>query len=238
MPVESSKINNLCIIPARGGSKGIKDKNLKVCGDKMLIEWVINAAKSSDLISEIFVSTDSIRISEEALNLGVNALPLRPKSLGGDVINVLDVIQYTVKKLEKNMNIIFENVVLIQPSSPFVTKSHIDDSILKIINENFDTVISAVKAEANHPSYMFTMENNKLNWLEKSYSQRRQILSSVYLRVGNVYTFKRANLFKKVPSIYGDRVGFIEVEALRSITIDAPLDLVIADNIAGILEKI
>lgn len=237
MVLESINNKTLCIIPARGGSKGIKDKNLQLCGTKTLLEWAILAAKSSELIDDIFCSTDSEDIAKEAMRLGVASLPKRPQNLASDTAKVLDVIKYTVDFLETTKETLFDNIVLIQPSSPFVTKDHIDGSLRKLTTEKLDTVISAVKVEANHPSYMFSFEDNKIIWFEEGHSSRRQDLKSFYLRVGNFYTFKRSNLMNDDPSIYGEKVGFVEVENLTSITIDTPFDLNIARSIAKLLEE-
>lgn len=227
---------NLCIIPAREGSKGIKNKNLKFCNDKMLIEWVIEAALSSKLLDQIFCSTDSKPIANIAEKKGIDTYPLRPKRLAEDKTSIFDVIDYTLKILEKKNDTTFDNVILIQPSSPFVTYNHIDDSINKLCYENYDTIISAVRAGANHPGYMFFSKNDTVEWVEKNYFSRRQDLPEVYLRVGNVYSFKRENIKENVSSFYGNKIGFIEIEKLRSITIDEPADLIIANSIANYLK--
>ena len=236
--LESINHKNLCIIPARGGSKGIKGKNLQLCGTKTLLEWAIQAAKSSELIDDIFCSTDSEDIAKEAIRLGVTSLPQRPENLASDTAKVLDVIRYTVNLLEATNKIQYDNIVLIQPSSPFVTKDHIDDSLRKLTTEKLDTVISAVRVEANHPSYMFSIENDEIIWLDEGQSSRRQELKPLYLRVGNFYTFKRSNIMNDAPSIYGKKVGFLEVENLTSITIDTPFDLKLARLITKLSEEI
>ena len=129
----------LCIIAARGGSKGIFEKNLQYVGSKPLIDWVCDVALTSFSSSCIFLSTDCEKIAAHGKQKGINCNPLRPPQLATDKAKVVDVIDYTVELLEDKYNKQFVNVVLLQPTSPFVTSKQIRDS-LKLLKDGSFTI--------------------------------------------------------------------------------------------------
>lgn len=218
----------LMIVPARKGSKGIPGKNLKKIAGKSLIQWIAEAASASKWITYQHCSTDCIEIAKEARNCGLNCTPLRNNDLAQDDSKVLDVIKSCVTDIEKLTQRSFDAVILLQCTSPFVSTDNIDDALSNLYEGTFDTVISAVEAESNHPNFMFQSPDGKsVDWTtpNREYlAARRQDLDQYYLRVGNLYAFKKDNL-ARYNSIYGRKVGFIKVEKSRSVTIDTPLDL-------------
>jgi len=115
----------LGIIPARGNSKGIKNKNLKLINGKPLIYYTINRAKKSKLISDLIGSTDSKKIEKYFINFGVKVPFNRPNKLAGDRSNIIDTLIYSVEKMELIKNIKYDYVCLLQPTSPLRKKNEI-----------------------------------------------------------------------------------------------------------------
>ena len=129
----------LGLIPARSGSKRIKNKNIYELNGKPLIQYTIEAAKNSKLLDDVIVSTDSKRIAEIANNFNINDPFLRPKKLSGDKIEMIEVIKHVVKKKKfKKINLI----MLLQPTSPLRTNIDIDKSIKLFSLKRADTLVS------------------------------------------------------------------------------------------------
>ena len=110
-------MNNLAIIPARSGSKGLKDKNIKLLNGKPLIAYSIEAAKKSEIYSHILVSTDSERYGEIAIQYGAEVPFYRSEENASDVASSWDVVKEALKKYQE-MGIVFDTFTLLQPTSP------------------------------------------------------------------------------------------------------------------------
>ena len=150
----------LAIIPARGGSKSIPNKNImSICG-KPLIAYTIEAAKQSKYIDEIIVSTDSDIIKMVAQQYGAKVPFLRPKELSNDTAKSIDVVMHVIDFYKEN-NISFDYVILLQPTSPLRTFKHLDDAIEKLIESNSTSLVSVCEADEN-PVLMRSIENEKL----------------------------------------------------------------------------
>ena len=136
----------LAIIPARRGSKRLPGKNIKILGDKPLIAWTIEAAKNSQYIDHIIVSTDSDKIAKVAKNWGV-AVPFeRPSYLSTDEASSEDVIVHTLNWIEENEGILFDYFILLQPTSPLRQTKDIDQALELMEKKNASSVVSVVKA--------------------------------------------------------------------------------------------
>ncbi len=221
----------LGLIPARGGSKGIPNKNLTILAGKPLVGWVCEAAKDSKLLDEIIISSDSDKIISLAELHGVSAPFKRPADLAQDKTLVIDVINHAVDFLKVHENKEFDYVCLLQPTSPQVTSNDIDIIIQKAIDEDADTVFFGYTSPQKHPSLMFTKhENDGVDWFLDNINRmsRRQDLSKIYFRSGLAYVFKTEMLTIQ-KKIYGDKMFSVEVEEERALSIDTPFDLKLAE---------
>jgi CMP-N-acetylneuraminic acid synthetase len=143
--INNSKL--LAIIPARGGSKRLPNKNILELSGKPLIVWTIDAAKRSKYIDRIVVSTDDGDIAETAINAGVDVPFIRPTHLAEDQTSTYEVVAHTLTQL-RNYGDQFQYLLLLQPTSPLRTTEHIDGATDLLISKNADAVISVT--EANH----------------------------------------------------------------------------------------
>ena len=129
----------LSIIPARGGSKGIPNKNLIKLNKKPLLFYTVSASKNSKLVNRTVVSTDSKKIMNFAKKLGVEVV-VRPKKLATDYAKVESVISHVLQRLEKNENYIPNTVVLLSNTSPLRTSQHLDKAFKLFLTKDFNSV--------------------------------------------------------------------------------------------------
>ena len=144
MGIEINK-NILAIIPARGGSKSIPNKNIKKLGNKPLITYPIELAKSIKVINKIVVSTDSEEIAKVARQYGAEVPFIRPAELAKDETPTLPVLQHCVKFLEGNENYKADLILLLYPTCPFLKKETVIETINLLKDKNCNSVISVEK---------------------------------------------------------------------------------------------
>jgi CMP-N,N'-diacetyllegionaminic acid synthase len=149
----------LGVIPARGGSKGIRKKNIvDICG-KPLIAYSIDAASRSQTLSTFIVSTDSDEIADVAIRYGALAPFRRPSGISNDIASSFDVIMHALAFMEAESNVIYDAVMLLQPTTPMLTAATIDAAILQLSNCDCDSVVSVVDVGANHPYRMYELDD-------------------------------------------------------------------------------
>ncbi len=238
----------LAVIPARGGSKGIPRKNIKLLGGKPLIAWSIEVAKHCPLIDRVIVSTDDKEIANVAREYGAEVPFVRPEELAEDLTPTLPVIVHTVKWLEENEKYYCDSVILLAPTFPFRTQEHIKESIELLQNGGADSVISVVEVTGQYsPYWQFTVDKKgKLELFTgdgdiKKVIPSRQELPTTYIRNSALYVFKKDFLFKNPPSIYGDDVAPYIMDKKYTLDIDTEEDWQMAEsflkNIIGSHER-
>lgn len=213
----------LGLIPARGGSKGIPGKNIKMLGDLPLIAHTCRAAFES-CVDRVVVSTDCVRIAEVARRYDVEVPFIRPALLAADDTPTLEVIKHTLTHLADAGQELPELVVLLQPTSPFRIASDIDECVRKLQDSNADSIVTICETPQHfNAHWQFHVEEDGLRIttgepLENIVS-RRQLLPPTYIRNGAVYCF-RVSAFLHSNSIYGARcLGHVMPQS-RSINLD------------------
>lgn len=221
----------LGLLPARGGSKGIPGKNLRLLLGKPLISWAATALKNSQIPVRKICSTDDIEIAKVAEACGLETPWLRPTELASDTALVVDVIAHALRSLDANGDKPYTHVALVQATSPTVTADDIDAAIKLAIDGNADTVITGYSAGQRHPSTMYSIgKDGQVQWLldESQRMDRRQDLSSIFIRTGLVYAI-RTELVLEKRTIYGDRILSLTLPEEQSITIDEEPDFRLAE---------
>ena len=218
----------ICIIPARKGSKGIKNKNLKKIKNKPLVQYSIDSAKKISNLAEICVSTDSTLIRKIALKNKIKFYGLRPAKLSGDYTETKDVVKYELLKYEKIYKRKFKYILLLQPTTP-IRNVNLLRKIIRLIknDKKIDSVISVKDVGGNHPLRMKIFKSGLL----KNYSGKkkedmrpRQKLPKVFIRSGSFYLISRSS-FIKYKSLVGKNCYGIILRGLESTNIDNILDL-------------
>jgi CMP-N-acetylneuraminic acid synthetase len=219
----------LTIIPARCGSKGIKDKNIIDLCSKPLIAYSIEQAielKKNSLIDTIIVSTDCDKIADISKKLGAEVPFLRPDELALDRSKSIDFMIHAINYYE-NMDIYFDAILLLQPTSPLRSFNILKNAIEVFITEDKESLISVYKEEYINDLVMYkNSSKTMLEPLNKLHNKgvRRQDHGSVYIRNGAIYLTK-IQYIKKNKQIISDNPLFVEMEKLNSINIDTKEDL-------------
>jgi CMP-N,N'-diacetyllegionaminic acid synthase len=215
----------LALIPARSGSKGIPDKNIRTIGGSTLIARAARAASASGVISRTVLSTDSERIAEEGKRAGVEVPFLRPSSLAQDDTPMLPVIEHAVEFLE-HQGWRPDIIVLLQPTSPLRRPEHIRQAVERLRESQADSVVTVVEVPRHHsPDYVMRIDEGRLVPFlpEGERVARRQDARPAYVRDGTAYVFWRRTL-AETRSIYGRRCAPLAVPADESLTLDTPAD--------------
>jgi N-acylneuraminate cytidylyltransferase len=214
--------NILAIIPARGGSKGLPGKNIIDLGGEPLINWTIQAAKESKYISEIFVSTDDLKIKDVVERSGIKINRLRSKILSEDDTLSIDVV-LDILTFPEFANV--EYVCMLQPTSPLRNSLHIDEAFDKFFNLNASCCVSVCENEFS-PFWSFELYENKLKSLftHNSIPLRRQELPATYSLNGAIYIAKVDWLFNKKSFLSDETIAYL-MQKNYSIDIDDLEDL-------------
>jgi len=190
----------LAIIPARAGSKGLKNKNIKLLNGKPLIAYTIMQAKKSELISKIVVSTDSDEIATISKQYGAEVPFIRPKEFSYDNSLTYDVVQHCIDFFNDRQDI-YDIILLLQPTTPFRPFTTIDKAIEILLNDkSFDSVVSVVDVDGNHPNRMKIIKDGKLlNYVNQGFEDMRprKELSQVYIRSGAIYAIRVQNFISE-----------------------------------------
>lgn len=197
----------LGLVTARGGSKGIPGKNIKVLGHQPLIAYVIQDGLHANMIDKLIVSTDSEDISEVAKRYGAEIPFIRPAELAFDHTPSLDVVLHAIHFLEEKGNF-YDAVCLLQPTSPFKPQGFIDVCIQKFIDTQADSLVSVLEVPHEYNPH-WTFEMNDTGHLsiatgDAALIPRRQELPKAYHRDGSVYISKIA-LIKEMKVLVGGR---------------------------------
>ncbi len=221
------KKNVIALIPARGGSKSIPHKNIKLFAGKPLIAWSILAAHESRYVSRVFVSTDDAKIARVAKKYGAEIIP-RPDALAGDRVPTEPVVRHAIEYL-KTENYPIDAVVLLMPPTPSRQPRHIDAAINLFFKKNVDSVISVNETPANHTPY-WTLVRSKTGKvtlfggksIKNILPQRQSFPQKCYGRNDLLYVIKPANLFQKKMNLYGNKIELLETEPEFEMDINSP----------------
>jgi CMP-N-acetylneuraminic acid synthetase len=224
----------LALIPARCGSKGIKDKNIVDICNKPLIAYTIEQAlalKQVNLVNEVIVSTDCEKIANVAKIYGANVPFLRPKNISGDNAKSISFIIHALEFYSQN-NIEFDAVLLLQPTSPLRNVNLLNEAINKFIKYDAESLISVYKEEYINDLVMYKANNNQLIPLNPLHNVgvRRQEHGAIFVRNGAIYLTK-CEYLKHEKKIISDSPLMIEMTKSQSINIDTEEDLVLLRKI-------
>ena len=213
----------LAIIPARGGSKGIPRKNVRLLNNQPLISYAIKNAQNSKYITDVYVSTDDAEIESVANKYNCEVIERDPK-LALDNITLDPVIYDAVLKAEQINNITYDIVITMQATSPLLHITTLDAALAYFSDNNVDTLISVV----NKPHLSWKKENDKIvpNYVKRL---NRQELPANYLETGAFVITKRE--FVKENTRFGSKIGVYEISEDEAIDIDSYMDWSLCENI-------
>ena len=214
----------VALIPARGGSKGLKKKNLYPLKNKPLISWTIESAIYSHSLEKIFVSSDDSSILEIASKEGVNCIE-RPANLAEDSSSMESVIIHSIEQIDKQ-GIGFKYIILLQPTSPLRDSKDIDLACKKFIQLNADSLISVTNVESTVLKTLVKDDNGFLRpaFDNKFPSMNRQQLPLAYKPNGAIYIINK-KLFLNNPTLFQKNTAMYEMKENKSIDVDSINDI-------------
>lgn len=228
---------NICIIPARGGSKRIPRKNIKNFLGKPIIVYSIEEAIKSNIFDQVIVSTDDQEIADIAQKHGADIPFIRPKHLSDDFANTHSVINHCIEYLQ-NENKIINNVCCLYPTAPFIRKSDLMLGLEMLKNRDIKYVFSAT-------SYSFPIQRaikiNSFDYVEmfdeENFNKRSQDLENSWHDAGQFY-FASTKTWMESDFIFNSKSKAVKLPRYRAQDIDTEEDWIIAEALYLSLEKI
>ena len=217
-------INNkkvLAVVPARGGSKGIPLKNIREVAGVPLVAQVRNIIKNTPIIDKAVVSTDHDEIARIAEKNGIMAPFRRPPELSGDRVGDYEYLIHALNEMERLDNCQYEVIVLLQPTSPLRKPEDVTNTLLKLVEEDWDAVWTVSETDSKaHPLKQLTIAHDKIEFYDPAGKQiiARQQLDPVYHRNGIAFAFTRDCLVTQ-KTIVGNRTGAYIVRQDEQISI-------------------
>lgn len=221
-------MKNLAVIPARSGSKGIKDKNIKNINGKPLIAYTIEAAKNSNIFACVHVSTDSDLYADIARKFGADIPFLRNQALSTDEAGTMDTVRFVINEYI-NIGQQFETVTILQPTSPLRTSKDITCAFKLFREKNADSVVSVCETEYL-PWLCNTLPDDLSlnNFIDVKKVGRRQEMQQYYRINGAIY-IQTTELLLRYGNMYSEKSYAYIMSRMKSIDIDDDFDFFIAE---------
>jgi CMP-N,N'-diacetyllegionaminic acid synthase len=226
-------MRTLGIIPARGGSRGIRHKNIVPLGGRPLLAYTADAVRTSRALMRTVVSTDDEEIAEAARGLGLEVPFMRPQALAADDTPMLPVVRHALDVMAEQ-GFDADAVVLLQPTSPFRRATHIDGAIAMLETSGADSVVSVVDVPHQfNPVSVMRIDGDRLRpFFDAPTVTDRQTKPRVLARNGPAVLAVRAPVIR-AGSLYGDDSRPMFMDPADSLDIDTPWDLTVAELLLG-----
>lgn len=216
----------LAVIPARGNSKRLPNKNILILVGKPLIAWSIEAGLKSEYIDKVVVSSDSNEILDISKKNGANIVK-RPSELASDFATSFDAIKHAIDILDEK----FDFVILLQPTSPLRKSEHIDEALELLINKKGDAVISVCETD-HSPLWSNTLPKDRsmVNFLKNEVlNKRSQDLVKYYRLNGAIYICRMEKLLEEKSFFLKDNIYAYKMDRESSVDIDEKIDFQLAE---------
>ena len=219
MLINNKKI--LAIIPARGGSKGLKNKNILKLKEKPIIKYTIDQAKNSKFINKIAVSTDSNKIQKISKKEKVWCEQLRPKKISGDKSKLYHAIKFVLKNIDYDPDIIIE----LHPTHVFRSVKLIDKAIEIFLKKKLNSLISILEIkDTSHPDYVIKLKNKTIKYKKSPTTFNRNFLRKKYRSSGIILISTKKDFYKNKSMIDKKCYGFIVENEIEKVDINLPID--------------
>ncbi|GAA2105740.1 N-acylneuraminate cytidylyltransferase [Microlunatus panaciterrae] len=233
-------MRTVAVIPARGGSKGVPRKNLRLVGGRSLIERAVSACTEADLVDAVFVTTDDSAIAAAARRAGAQVID-RPGGLAGDAATSESALLHALEWLEARGSV-FDVLLFVQCTSPFISPADLDSAVAKVISGSADTVLAGVETfeflwrdvdPALSPGTGCVVGQNH----DQTSRPRRQDRRPDFRETGAFYAM-RTDGFRQHRHRFFGRIGIVPVQQLGSVEIDTADELALADAVAPLADAI
>ena len=215
----------LVVVPARGGSKGIKLKNITMINGKTLMSIVADVVKRLHFVDRAVVSTDHPEIARIAKSSGLDVPFMRPDELSGDYVSDIPVLTHALFEMEKIDKTNYDIIIMLQPTSPLRTPDHVTNTVIKLIEGGYDSVMTVSETDSKgHPLKQLIIENDVVTNYDDAAKEivARQQLNKVFHRNGVAYLTTRECLLVQKKIIGSNASAVIIDEPV--VNIDTLLD--------------
>ena len=232
----------LAIVPARGGSKGLPGKNLRLLDGRPLVAWPVSAALGAASVDRVIISTDDVAIAEAARTAGADVPFLRPAYLANDTASSMDVILHALDTLASQGHE-YEYVILLEPTSPLTESSDVEDALsrLRAAGAAADAIVGICRVESTHPEYDVRRDPNGLisPYAAPDFKslRRRQDIEELYFLEGSLY-ISRVEAFRRYKTFYHERTLGYEVPRWKSVEVDDIFDFIMVEAVVRQREEI
>jgi CMP-N,N'-diacetyllegionaminic acid synthase len=220
----------LVVVPARGGSKGVKLKNIRPIKGIPLVALAGQVVQQLPYVDRAVVSTDHPQIAQIAKESGLDAPFMRPEALSGDIVADGPVLQHALLACEEIDQQQYDVVVMLQPTSPFRKPAHVTAAVTKLIEGGYDAVWTVSESDSKaHPLKQLVIEDDRLDYYDPAGAAiiARQQLKPVYHRNGVAYVMTR-ELIADQKAIKGDKTSCVVIADML-VNIDTELDFKLAE---------
>ncbi|MDF1721080.1 MAG: acylneuraminate cytidylyltransferase family protein [Minwuia sp.] len=232
--MSSNQHRALGVICARGGSRGLPDKNILDLGGRPLIAWTVEAARNAARLDRTIVSTDSTRIADAARAHGAEVPFLRPSELASDTAKVTDALVHAAASVSGS----FDIIVLLQATSPFRTGEDIDATIDALIRSGAQSAVTFTEQGKSPDTFVTLRSDNRVVPLSpEGLLKRRQDQRILYAPNGVCYAVRTEYLLE-TGRVYGDDTVAVIIPAERALDIDTPYDMQIARGLIAVSDEI
>jgi CMP-N-acetylneuraminic acid synthetase len=217
----------LAIVPARSGSKGIPNKNMRILAGKSLIGWAGDCLGKLSWLDGKIISTDATDYAAEGQKFGLDAPFLRPEVLSSDTAGAIETVTHALLEAEKFYDKIFDIVLIIEPTSPLRVPEDIAEATKLLIDSGADSIVTVNHLPAkSHPLKILTVKKNKLDYYKRAGDlvvSRQSLEGDFYWRNGVCYAMTRRSLLSKKKIITDNTLPFVISREI--VNIDEPLEL-------------
>ncbi len=231
-------MNVLTIIPARGGSKSVPNKNIRMLHGKPLIAWTIEAAKAAKLTGRVIVSTDSEEIAKIAREYGAEVPFLRPAEISQDLSTDIEFVLHALEFFEREEGWIPDIVARFSPTTPLRSSALMDEAIQKLIDSPDADSVRPISRLSHHPYKAWRVDGDNLvpafspdvTGHPQPYNMPRQLFPEMYAHLGASGVAK-THIFKDLGSTSGNVVKYIIMDDQDALDINHEMDFKIAEAI-------
>jgi CMP-N,N'-diacetyllegionaminic acid synthase len=217
----------LAIVPARSGSKGIPNKNMRILAGKSLIGWAGECLSQLSWLDGKIISTDSPNYAAEGQKFGLDAPFLRPEALSSDTAGAVETVTHTLLEAEKFYEKVFDIVLVIEPTSPLRVPEDIEEATRLLIDSGADSTVTVNRLPLkSHPSKILIIKKNKLDFYKRAGAlvvSRQSLEGSFYWRNGVCYAITRRSLLGKKKVITDNTLPLVIGREIANI--DEPIEL-------------
>jgi CMP-N-acetylneuraminic acid synthetase len=225
-------MKKLGVILARGGSKGIPKKNIKMISGKPLIVWTIEAAQQSGIFDNIVVSTDCLEIAAVAQSAGASVPFMRPDELAQDHIWSRDALKHAVLASEEHYRVRYDYIIELPCVAPLRTPEHIVEAVSMLTENGSDSVTSVTQMQDKHPVRMKRIIDGMLKDFTTEFPEgegsRRQDLEPCFIRNGAIYAMTRDCIVNRFSRHGSSCMAYVMPEK-DSVNIDTLMDFKLAE---------